>query len=61
MDHRDLLPGPEASFHRGEIVESARLRRQLTSVASWTFSTIGQAECARLLTMLRDIEATLRG
>jgi threonine dehydrogenase-like Zn-dependent dehydrogenase len=23
------------------------LRRQVTLVASWTFSTIGQAECAR--------------
>ena len=25
------------------------LRRQLTVVGSWTFSTIGQAECARFI------------
>ena len=25
------------------------LRRQITIVASWTFSTVGQAECARFV------------
>jgi threonine dehydrogenase-like Zn-dependent dehydrogenase len=25
------------------------LRRQLTIVASWTFNTVGQAECARFI------------
>ena len=25
------------------------LRRQITLVASWTFSTVGQAECARFI------------
>jgi threonine dehydrogenase-like Zn-dependent dehydrogenase len=25
------------------------LRRQLTLMASWTFSTVGQAECARFI------------
>ena len=30
-------------------VSSDMLRRQVTIVGSWTFSTVGQAECARFI------------
>ena len=34
------------------------LRKQLTVIGSWTFSTIGQAECARFVTDRKiDVDA----
>jgi threonine dehydrogenase-like Zn-dependent dehydrogenase len=30
-------------------VSADMLRRQITIVGSWTFSTVGQAECARFI------------